>query len=85
MRYSSSAHAARSMVLHRSEQKGRKGFSSQVVSFRQRGHGNFVIFFSVIAQIENPRRCRIPGGWGQHSGQVSMAGFYCEKPVGVNG
>ena len=61
MRYSPSAQAARSTVLHRSEQKGRKGFPCQGVSLRQRGHGTMVIVFSLIVETKNPRCCGIPG------------------------
>ena len=48
MRYSSDAHVPRSISLQRSEQKGLKGFSSQVVIFLHTGQVIFILSLSYI-------------------------------------
>lgn len=51
--YSSLAQAPRSIILHRSEQKGRNSLFSQVVSLPQRGH------FKVVDISALPRKIKL--------------------------
>lgn len=75
MRYSSDAHAPKSIILQRSEQKGRKGFPSHAASLPHWGHLNFFGVFSCMISNKTPQAPKHPGvvGWSENRDRILHA------------